>query len=250
MLFLTVLLYFAFLILSASLPPVFYFWRILFFVGILSIGIVKVVGKSKSLLLLPILLIAASFVVNLFFASKVWFYSFSILSAATLVLILFLRQEIKNKENPEDRRKHPRLRNSLAFNKSIAIAVMAVCFIGFFAIQENTEISFWIVLAGFFAISVSAFWEVIRFNVKNSREAALISSVGGFVIMEFAWALSFWPLGFFSNAVILLSLSYVFLDIVDIALVRKVPASRIAADAGLALLAILIVAGTSKWLPL
>lgn len=222
----------------------------LLFAGVTSIGAVKIIGRTKSLAILPILLIVSSFILNPFFASKIWFYNFAILSAATFALILFIRQEIKSKENPEDRRRHPILRKNLAFNKSAAIAVMMVSFLAFFALQENTGIPSWVILIGFFTVSSSIFWEALRFNFKNNSELALISLIGGLALMEFAWALFFWPLGFYSNAVILLALSYAFLDIIDIALIKKVPTPRIAADIGLALLAILIVAGTSKWLPL
>lgn len=250
MLFLTTLLYFIFLILSVSLSASFYFWWMLCFLGMLLFGIIKVVGQRKSLLLLPIVLIAASFFANPFFASKTGIYSFSILSSALLATMLFVRQEIKSKENPDDRRSHPRMRNALSLNKTISISVMMICFLGLFALQENTAIDLWIILAGFFVMPASLFWEIIRLNFKNNREAALISITGGFVSMEFAWALLFWPIGFFSNAVILFAICYAFVDIIDFVLLQKISVSRIAADAVLAIAAILIVAGTSKWLPL
>ena len=250
MLFLATILYFIFLVIAVSLSSAFYFWWILFFIGVLSFAVVRIIGRTKALVLLPILLMASSFILSPFFVSKIWFFAFAVLSVATFSFMLFLRQEIKNQNNQEDRRSHPRLRENFAFNKSIALIVMAVCFFGLFAIQENTGISFWAVLIGFFAVSTSIFWEILRFNFKNSAEAIFMPLVIGFIVMEFAWALSLWPIGFFSNAIVLFALSYAFLDIVENVLTEKISFAKVVIDVGIALAAILIVAGTSRWMPL
>lgn len=247
---LTLTLYLIFLIISVSLSSSFYLWWALFFIIILSFGIAKVIGKNKALIFLPVLLITASFILSPFFSYDISFFGFLALISATFAMMLFLRQEIKNNENPEDRRSHPRLRESFAFNKSLAAVVMGVCFLAVFAIQENTELPFWIGLLGFFIIAYLISWEVFKFNFKSSRDVKFIAFISGFIAMEFAWALSFWPLGYFSNAMILLALNYAFISVIDAALQEKISSRKIAIDIGIALAAILIIAGTSRWLPL
>lgn len=248
MLFLTTILYLIFLIISLSISSSLYIWWTAFFIVVLILLASRVVGKNKYFLVLPVVLIAAPFALIPFLAPQFWTYFFIFLSTGALFLTLYLRGEILSKDGGGDRRRYPRFRKYFEFNKAANISVLAFCYMAFFAMAES--LPFWAVLTGFFLSSLLIFWETLRFSISEKTKALVICLSLAMAAAEFAWALSFWPLGFFSHAVILLAIMYSFIDIVDNIAAKKISTSKIIFDLGISLTSIVLVMGTSKWLPL
>lgn len=241
----------------------------------LLVLIAMTVGKSLFFVSLPAILAISSFLLLPFLSPDSWVYGFIVLDVSIFTLSLYLRKNILDKENPQDRRSHPIFRKKAALDKTLAITVLIISYTGLFAIvlfpmEENEYVSFWMILLGFFAASSIIFWEILKLSEKRSERTLIAASAKkiekipaemdkiiilaslslGLIALEAAWALSFWPLGFFSSGIALVGIMFAFLDIFEQILFRNISFLRIIYDIGIAISAILMVAMTTKWIPI
>jgi len=244
------ILYCCFLLLAVN-ALAYNFWIAIILSAVVLFGIIKIIGKSTFLLIAPLILAAVSFLLASFLAPKTWAYGFIVISLIIFIASLYLRKSIVPQDGSDDRRKHLILRKSIMLNKAIDIIISTISFIALFAALENLNISYPVVLLGFFAVSMLFSKEILKLsNSRNSNFYKIVSFVIGLSILEFAWILSLWPLGFFSLGIILASIFFAFVDIAQQIISKRKTLSIIAYDIGLAVLVILIISLTVKWMPI
>lgn len=252
MIILTSIAYCVFL-LAGKLGIFSYFWLSVTASVILLVMIIKIVGMRLSFISLPMILAVFSFLLLPFLAPNSWAYGFIAASSLVFASSLFLKKSVLSKENVKDGKKRfNAIKKQLAADKIIVIAVMAIGYTSLFAmmlfpVYENSYIPFWIVLLGIFATSSILFGEILKILEGFT---SLIPLILGFMILETAWAISFWPLGFFSLAIVLLSISFMLLDISEQILSQNVSSVRMVYDIGVVISAILLVVMTTKWMPI
>lgn len=250
---LTIIAYIVFLVLLIS-EFFSYLWAAAVFSLILIFLVTKIVGKSLFFAALPSLFVVSSFLLLPFLAPKSWACGFIFFCAAGLGLLLFLRQIIVNRESPKDRRKHPIFRKKIILSKTAAVLAMYIGFAGLFAILENIEVQFWAVLLAFFIIGSTVSSEFLSLGafIREKRQnlgwnILIFSLCLGMVALQLAWAIAFWPLGFFSLSIILLSVFFAVLDIAEQIIAGEFSPARALYNSGAALIAILLAVCTSKW---
>ncbi|MFH1175298.1 MAG: hypothetical protein V1698_01075 [bacterium] len=245
----------AFLIAILNVATTFWMYAIFFIIFLFML--VKTCGKSMFFLTAPLILAVSSIFLLPFLANSYWQYGFIAFVCLAFGLLLYLRRQTRSGlsgggEN-EDRRKRVALRENLALNKSAVLMSLVISFMALFAILENVSLSFWVVLAGFFIVSMFSAREILKLEEKwkddqKHWKSLLYSLIISFVIFEFAWALSFWPLGFLSLAIILASFFFAFVDSAGQLLSEnKNAVLAVLYNAGLALLVIAIISITTKW---
>ncbi len=208
-------------------------------------GCMKIIGKPKRLVIMPMLLVVASFAVIPFFVSWIGVFLFSVFSSAIFYALLFLRQKRESKK--QGRRQHELLRSKIAFNKPLVIIVLSLCFLALFLNLRNSNISFWFALVVFFVVSFLSFKEILRLNTNHNQCVTIISLVSGLVFLEIAWALSFWPLESFSLMVILLSVAIALLNIFEETINKKITYISLIKNLGIIAIAIAAISLTTHW---
>ena len=130
----------------------------------------------------------------------------------------------------------------------IIIAVLFLVYSTVFSLYLYMNISSWIVIilnVGFSVIISLCFfdWE------KLYRKGVAISFVLGLIILEFTWALLFWPTGVIGRSIVLLAAMYVCLGLSRSYLVVGRIERRQAFDyLIISVVLITVVLGTSKWI--
>jgi len=181
-----------------------------------------------------------------FFVSWIGVLLFSIFSSGIFYSLLFFRQKIESKK--QDRRQHEFLRNKISFNKPLIIAVLPFCFLAIFLVLKNSNISFVVALSSFFIVSFISCKEILEFNTKHSQYAIITALVLGFVLLEVAWALAFWPLESFSLVVMLLSVAIALLNIAENAINKTTTRMSLVENIGIVFVVILAVSLTTNWM--
>ncbi|TRZ78082.1 hypothetical protein D4R87_01435 [bacterium] len=234
-----------YLLVTFNLPS-FYLSVVFYCLIAILFGCVKIIGKPRRLLIMPLLLSVAFFIIMPFFVSYIGIFLFSVFSSLIFYFLLLLRQKHENKK--QDRRQHELLRSKIAFNKPLVIIVLSLCFLSLFLTLRNSNISFSVALAGFFIVSYISFKEILEFNTKHNQCVTIISLVLGLVFLEIAWVSAFLPLESFSLTVILLSVAVALINIVEDTLNKKITSISLIKNLGIIVIAIMAVSVTTNWM--
>jgi len=238
-------LYFIALLGMFSVPSSYLLISFFCLIGIL-IGCLKIIGKPRRLVIIPMFLSVASFAIMPFFVSWIEVFLFSIFSSTIFYFLLFFRQKIESKK--QDRRQHELLRGKMPFSKPLIIAVLPFCFLSIFLILKNSNISFAVALSIFFIIFFISCKEILEFNTGHSQYTLITALVLGLILLEVAWTLAFWPLESFSLMVILLSVAIVLLNIAEGAINKTITRISLVKNIGIVFIIILAVSLTTNWM--
>jgi hypothetical protein len=135
----------------------------------------------------------------------------------------------------------------------LATSIMAAIFFfyaSFYGIYLNFQISLWILMFLYFAVTVILSFRYFKFVSKDTRLVWSYSITLGMIIAEIAWVINFWPFGYLTTGVIVLMLYYVFWDLVQSYFLNLLSKKRVIANIIFFSLLVALVLFTSRWLPL
>lgn len=132
----------------------------------------------------------------------------------------------------------------------IAAAASATVFLfyaGAYGFYLNFNLPLWILMLSFFLVTALVSYQYFFLIIKEHKEVLKYALLLGFVMMEIAWAINFWPFGYLTTSVITLIFYYVFWDTVQAFALKLLTKKRILNNVLLCGLLIAFVLLTSRW---
>lgn len=135
----------------------------------------------------------------------------------------------------------------------ISMSLMAVAFLFFsstYGIYLNFDVSSWELMVFYFVNMVFLSYQYFGVIGESRRKMALIYSlILGFVTLEMAWIVNFWPFGYLTTGVVLLMFYYVIWDIAQNYFLNIISIKKVVVNLVFFLIASGMVLYSSIWLP-
>ena len=135
----------------------------------------------------------------------------------------------------------------------ISMSLMAVAFLFFaatYGIYLNFNVSYWgLMFFYFFNMTLLSYQYFDIVIEDNNRLALVYSLILGFVTLEMAWVVNFWPFGYLTTGVVLLMFYYVIWDIAQNYFSNIISIKKVVINLILFLIASGAVLYSSIWLP-
>ena len=135
----------------------------------------------------------------------------------------------------------------------VSMSLMAIVFLFFaatYGIYLNFDVSAWALMFFYFiGIAVLSHQYFSLIGVVKEELIFLYSLVLGFVSLEMAWVVNFWPFGYLTTGVVLLMFYYVIWDLVQNYFLNIISIKKVVVNLIFFLVASSIVLYSSIWLP-
>lgn len=122
-------------------------------------------------------------------------------------------------------------------------------FLGIFAVDFYFSPGWWIIMILSFCFNYVFFWLALSSVAAAYRQRTLFAVILSFVFTEIMWAMLFWPLIFFPNALIIASLFYLAWSVTRMHFARILTLDKFLVHAVFILFVQIIVLASSRWLP-
>lgn len=134
----------------------------------------------------------------------------------------------------------------------IAMSLMAVAFLFFtatYGVYLNFDVSAWTLMVFYFVnIGLMSYQYFLLIGENRKKIAALYSLILGFVSLEMAWIVNFWPFGYLTTGVILLMFYYIIWDIAQNYFLNILSIRKVVINLIFFLLTSAVVLHSSPWL--
>lgn len=134
----------------------------------------------------------------------------------------------------------------------IAMSLMAVAFLFFtatYGVYLNFDVSAWTLMVFYFVnIGLMSYQYFLLIGENRKKIAALYSLILGFVSLEMAWIVNFWPFGYLTTGVILLMFYYIIWDIAQNYFLNILSIRKVVINLIFFLLTSAVVLYSSPWL--
>ena len=135
----------------------------------------------------------------------------------------------------------------------ISMSLMAVAFLFFistYGIYLNFDVSSWILMFFYFFNMMVLSFQYFDIIIEGENKVAFIYSlVLGFVTLEMAWVVNFWPFGYLTTGVVLLMFYYIIWDIVQNYFLNIISIKKVVFNLIFFIIASGVVLYSSVWLP-
>jgi hypothetical protein len=135
----------------------------------------------------------------------------------------------------------------------ISMSLMAVAFLFFsatYGIYLNFDVSSWELMVFYFlSMTLLSYQYFLFMGELNKKTAFIYSLILGFVTLEMAWVVNFWPFGYLTTGVVLLMFYYIIWDIAQNHFLNTASIKKVIINLFFFLVASGTVLYSSVWLP-
>ena len=196
------------------------------------------IGKRTELTFIPVILTFSVFLLSYFIDSINQKHIFALIATAAYYFLHLGLHRIKLYE--KDKTAH-------AIIAAAASASVFIFYAGAYGFYLNFNLPLWILMLSFFAVTTLISYQYFFLITQNRKEILKYSLLLGFVMMEVAWAINFWPFGYLTTSVITLIFYYMFWDAIQAHILGNLTRKRIVGDVLFFGALVAFVLLTSRW---
>lgn len=216
--------------------------KVFVFLGVLLLGyffkVAQKIGKKIELTPIPVLMVFASFLLLYFIDAPLQRHAFSVLTAAAYYFLHLGLHRLKL---------YAKDKTAYAIISAAAVATIFLFYAGAYGVYLNFDLPLWFLMLVFFVVTTLVSYQYFFLIIHSPKEILKYSILLGFVMMEIAWGINFWPFGYLTTGVITLIFYYVFWDIIQAHLLEELTKKRLINDLVSSGLLITLVLLTSRW---
>lgn len=217
----------------------------LFLITLLSLVKNKKISIFNSLNGFPLVFLIGNFLFFPLLIGQIWQHSYIILTSLIFYLTLVKGPYQKEREEILKSIDKP---DSSAKNFFVFLTAF-LCFGGIYGLYLNLLFPLWLMIA---AVLLITFLLTYQFLTPHRSQPSfwLYLFILALIMVEMAWTLSFLPFSYLTIGAILLIIYYVILNLLELSLNKSLSKSLILKRIFLAIIALILLLITTKWLPI
>ena len=202
----------------------------------------KIESDRFAFTLFPILFLGSLIGFFVFIPGETLRHVFAVIGSLSYAVLIFYIGNLSEKEIAIDKKNK---NYSLGELSILAYAFLSYgCIFGFYLFLNLQP---WLLMLQTLIVSVFIAYFYFSYNNIKLSQNLIYYSVFGLVACEVAWALTFWPTGFISRALVLFILFYVFAGLIKHYFYKSLNRKILSEHLIVAILFLVIILGTTKW---